>query len=57
MRMIYLESVMEQGVSEDDFTWSLCGRGVLVRMIYLESVLEKGVCEDDLPGVCVGGGW
>ena len=57
MRMIYLESVLEKGVSEDDFTWSLCGRGVLVRMIYLESVLEKGVSEDDLPGVCVGGGW
>ena len=41
MRMIYLESVLEQGVSEDDFP-GVCVGG--------------GVSEDDLPGVCVGEG-
>ena len=41
MRMIYLESVWEKGVSEDDLL-GVCVGG--------------GVSEDDLPGVCMGGG-
>ena len=41
MRMIYLGSVWEGDVSEDDLT-GVCVGG--------------SVSEDDLPGVCVGGG-
>ena len=56
MRMIYLESVWEEGVSGDNLPGVCVGGGVLVKMIYLESVWEEGVSEDDLPGVCIGGG-
>ena len=56
MRMIYLGSVWEGDVSEDDLTGVCVGGGVLVRMIYLEFVWEEGVSEDDLPGVCDGAG-
>ena len=42
MRMIYLESVWEEDVSEDDLPGVCVGEGMLVRMIYLESVWEGG---------------
>ena len=56
MRMIYLESVWEKGVSEDDLLGVCVGGGVSEDDLPGVCMGGGDVSEDDLPGVCMGGG-